>query len=148
MNTMTNRTYTTKPKDITRKWYLIDAKDQILGRLSVKAANILRGKEKPIFSPHLDCGDFVVVINAEQIKLTGDKLNQKIYYRHSGHVGGLKSKSAKEILAKHPPRLIFEAVKGMLPQNNLSRRIIKKLKVHCGASHPHEAQSPTLLEIS
>ncbi len=148
MNTMTNRTYTTKPKDITRKWYLIDAKDQILGRLSVKAANILRGKEKPLFSPHLDCGDFVVIINAERIKLTGDKLNQKIYYRHSRHVGGLKSKTAKEILEKHPPRLIFEAVKGMLPQNNLSRRMIKKLKVHCGASHPHEAQSPTLLKVS
>ena len=144
---MKDRTYTTKPKDIIRKWYLFDAKDKVLGRLSVEIANRLRGKEKPVFSPHLDCGDFVVVINADKIRLTGDKWNQKIYHRHSGHVGGLKSTTAKELLAKHPPRLIFQAVKGMLPQNNLSRKMMKKLKVYKGASHPHEAQSPTVLEV-
>lgn len=144
---MNDRTYTTKPKDIIRKWYLVDAKDKILGRLSAQVANMLRGKGKPLFSPHLDCGDFVVVINADAIKLTGDKWKQKVYYRHSGHVGGLKSTTAKELLTKHSPRLIFQAVKGMLPQNNLSRRMIKKLKVYKASSHPHEAQSPTPLEI-
>jgi len=134
------KTYSAKRQDIVKKWYLVDAKDQVLGRLSVKIAPILKGKHKPMFTPHMDCGDFVVVINAEKIKLTGEKWTQKRYYRHSGHVGGLKSASARETLLKHPTKLVTMAVRGMLPKTKLGDQLVKKLKVYAGEKHPHAAQ--------
>ena len=127
---------------VKRNWYVIDATDQTLGRLTTKIATVLRGKHKVIFSPHVDSGDYVVVINAEKVLLTGKKLDQKYYYNYSGYAGGLKETSARELLATYPDRVIISAVKGMLPKNRLSRQIIKKLKVYAGGEHPHAAQAP------
>ena len=141
------KTYSVKADEIQREWYLIDAEGKTLGRLASEIAKILRGKHKPIYSPHLDCGDYVIVINAEKIRVTGRKLDQKIYYRHSGYPGGLKSITLREQLAKHPERVIKAAVKGMLPKNRLGRKMLKKLKVYAGASHPHQAQQPKVLEL-
>jgi len=141
------KTYSVKANEIKREWYLINAEGKTLGRLASEIAKILKGKHKPIYSPHLDCGDYVIVINAEKIHVTGRKLDQKIYYRHSGYPGGLKSITLREQLAKHPERVIKAAVKGMLPKNRLGRKMLKKLKVYAGDSHPHQAQKPKVLEL-
>jgi len=134
------RTYSTKASDIEREWYVMDASDQTLGRLASEAAKLLKGKHKPIYSTHLDVGDYVIIINADKIKVTGDKLKQKIYYRHSNYPGGLKSISLGRMMEIHPTRAIEYAVKGMLPRNRLGRAMIKKLKVYAGPEHPHQAQ--------
>ncbi len=136
-----------KKRDIQQKWYLVDAKDAILGRLAVKVAKVLRGKDKPIFTPNVDTGDFVIVINAEKIKVTGKKLDDKIYYHHSGYPGGLKSETLRERLRKSPEKIISEAVWGMLPKGRLGRAIFKKLKVYKGPEHPHKAQKPEILSV-
>ena len=128
-----------------QKWWLIDAKDQVLGRLSTKIAVVLRGKNKTFFSPNKDCGDFVIVKNIEKIKLTGNKLEQKQYYSHSGFIGNLKRINAKKLLEKNPKKVLIHAVKGMLPKNKLRRVFLKKLKIYSGDSHPHEAQKPEVL---
>ena len=141
------RTFTGKAAEIERDWYVVDAEGQTLGRLASKIAPILRGKHKPIYTPHLDCGDFVIVINADKVRVTGRKLDQKIYYRHSGYPGGLKSITLREQLNRHPERVIEAAVRGMLPKNKLGRRMFKKLKVYASATHPHEAQKPKPLEL-
>ncbi len=136
-----------KKVDIERRWYLIDAKDKVLGRLASFVATRLRGKHKPIYTPHLDTGDFIIVINAEKVRLTGNKLKDKIYYRHTGYMGGLKSITADKLLQKRPEDLIRFAVHGMLPKNRLGRKLIKKLKVYAGNGHPHEAQRPETLDM-
>ncbi len=141
------RTYTTKTAEIKREWYLVDAQGQTLGRLASKIASIIRGKHKPIYSPHLDCGDFVIVINADKVRVTGRKLDQKNYYRHSGYPGGLKTTNLRDQLAQHPERVIETAIRGMLPKNKLGRQMIKKLKVYAGDAHPHQAQQPKPLEL-
>jgi large subunit ribosomal protein L13 len=141
------RTYTGKTAEIEREWYVVDAEEQTLGRLAARIAPILRGKHKPTYTPHLDCGDFVIVINAEKVRVTGRKLDQKFYYRYSGYPGGLKSISLRDQLAKHPERVIEAAVRGMLPKNSLGRQMFKKLKVYAGDSHPHQAQQPKPLEL-
>ncbi len=132
--------------DIDRKWYVVDAKDAVLGRLAVKVATYLRGKNKPVFTPNVDTGDFIIVINAGKVRLTGNKQTDKIYYHHSGYIGGIKAKSAKDILDESPEKIIEQAVWGMLPKNRLGRTMIKKLKVYRGAEHPHKAQSPEILQ--
>ncbi|MGI9244465.1 MAG: 50S ribosomal protein L13 [Verrucomicrobiales bacterium] len=142
------KTFAAKAEDIDRKWWIVDAKDQVLGQLAVQVANLLRGKNKPTFTPNVDTGDFVVVINASQVRLTGKKEEQKIYTRFSGYVGGQKSENPAEVRAKHPERLVERAVNGMIPHNRLGRQIIKKLKVYGGEEHPHEAQQPETLTIS
>jgi large subunit ribosomal protein L13 len=139
------KTLFAKRDDVERKWYLVDAKDAVLGRLAVKIANHLRGKNKPIFTPHTDTGDFVVVINAEKVRLTGKKLDQKVYYSHSGYPGGIKAETARERLKRVPEKVIVDAVWGMLPKGRLGRSMIKKLKVYRGPEHPHEAQKPEVL---
>ncbi len=139
---MKKYTYSAKPSDNQRKWYVIDAEGQVLGRLASTVAARLRGKHNPLFTPHVDTGDGVVVINADKIVLTGRKMSQKMYYRHSGYIGGLKSISAEKLLEKRPEDLVRFAVKGMLPKNRLGRSIFKKLKVYAGGKHPHEAQKP------
>jgi large subunit ribosomal protein L13 len=141
------RTFTGKTAEIERDWYVIDAEGQTLGRLASRIAPILKGKHKPIYTPHLDCGDFVVIVNAEKVHVTGRKLDQKLYHRHSGYPGGLTSITLREQLDKHPDRVLYAAVKGMLPKNKLGRRMIKKLKVYAGDSHPHQAQQPRSLEL-
>ena len=141
------RTYTTKPEDINREWYVVDATGLTLGRLASKISTVLRGKHKPIFSPHMDCGDFVIVVNAEKIRVTGSKLDQKMYYRHSGYPGGLKTISLRDQLNQHPDRVIRLAVRGMLPKNRLGRQMIKKLKVYREPTHPHQAQQPKPLSM-
>jgi large subunit ribosomal protein L13 len=141
------RTYVTKPEDIERNWYVVDASGQTLGRLASEVARIVRGKHKPIYSPSVDVGDFVIVINAEKIYVTGRKLDQKVYYRHSGYPGGLKEVSLRRMLEEHPTRVIEHAVRGMLPKNRLGRRMIGKLKVYAGSDHPHQAQQPEPLEL-
>ncbi len=128
-----------------RRWYLIDARDQVLGRVASEAAKLLRGKGKPSFTPHVDCGDFVVIVNAEQVKLTGPKEQTKVYYRHSGFPGGIRAQSAERLRAVHPDRLLRLAVTGMLPKNRLGRRLATKLKVYAGPDHPHAAQQPTVV---
>ncbi len=140
-------TYYAKPKDVEREWLLIDAEDQVLGRVASKAAQILKGKHKPQYTPHIDTGDFVVIINADKIKVTGTKAAAKTYYHHSGYPGGLKSETFTEAMAKHPERVIEHAVKGMLPKNTLGRAMGKKLKVYTGSEHPHQAQSPREIEV-
>ena len=142
------RTYSPKPGEIERHWHVIDASDVVLGRLATHAATLLRGKHKPTFAPHVDTGDFVVVINAGKVALTGNKRHTKIAYRHSGYPGGLKQVRYEDLLEKHPERAIELAVKGMLPHNKLSRQLIKKLKVYPGAEHPHAAQQPQPFEIT
>ena len=141
------RTYVTKPEDIERNWYVVDASGKTLGRLASEVAQIVRGKHKPIFSPSVDAGDYVIVVNAERIHVTGDKREQKIYYRHSGYPGGLKEVSLRRMLENHPTRVITHAVKGMLPKNRLGRAMLKKLKVYAGPNHPHQAQQPEPLEL-
>jgi len=140
------KTHSTKPSDINREWYLVDAEGQTLGRLASEIAKVLRGKHKPIYAPHLDTGDYVIVINAEKIHVTGKKLDQKIYHRHSGYPGGLKSITLREQLKKHPSRVIHSAVRGMLPHNRLGRATMRKLKVYAGDAHPHQAQQPKPLQ--
>lgn len=141
------KTYTPKPEDIQREWFVIDAKDQTLGRLATQIAQILRGKHKPIFSPHMDVGDFVIVINCEKIRVTGNKLDDKRYYRHSGYPGGIRSVTLRQQLDKFPDRVIRTAVRGMLPKNSLGRAMIKKLKIYAGDKHPHQAQQPKAYEL-
>ena len=141
------KTFVAKEHEVTRKWYLVDAEDKILGRLSTQIATRLRGKHKAIFTPHADTGDFIVVVNAERVALTGSKWDNKFYYRYSGYVGGLKQISAKKLLEKKPQELIKLAVKRMLPKNSLGRRQLKKLKIYAGPDHPHQAQKPEKLEI-
>lgn len=141
------KTYSAKPEEVERKWYIVDATDQTLGRMATQIATILRGKHKPMFTPHVDCGDYVIVINAEKIHVTGNKMEDKMYYRHSGYPGGLRQMPLKTMLAKHPDRVISEAVRRMLPKNNLGRLMLKKLKVYAGPDHPHEAQQPEPLEL-
>jgi large subunit ribosomal protein L13 len=140
------KTQFAKQTEVERKWYVVDAADQVLGRLATRVAARLRGKNKPIFTPNVDTGDFIVVVNAEKVRLTGNKLDQKTYYRHSGYPGGLKSETARERLRKKPELIITEAVRGMLPKNRLGRAMIKKLKVYRGAEHPHSAQKPEALQ--
>ena len=141
------KTFMAKKETVERNWWIVDAEDKVLGRLAVKIANILRGKNKPIFTPHVDTGDFVIVVNAEKIKLTGKKYDNKIYYRHTGYMGGLKEAPAKKLLSEKPEEVLRKAVKGMLPKNKLGRKMIKKLKIYKGIEHPHIAQQPEILEI-
>ena len=141
------KTFVAKEHEIEKNWHLIDASNKVLGRLATEIATILRGKNKPIFTPHMDAGDYVVVVNAERVVLTGNKLEKKTYYRHSGYVGGLKKTTAKEMLEKKPENFIKLAVKGMLPKTSLGRRQLTKLKVYAGPDHPHRAQQPVKLEI-
>jgi large subunit ribosomal protein L13 len=140
-------TSSAKGSDNPQKWYVVDANGMVLGRLATQVAHRLRGKHNPLFTPHTDTGDWVIVINAEKIVLTGRKLDQKIYYRHSGYIGSLKQMTAKELLEKKPEELVRSAVKGMLPKNKLGRRLFKKLKVYTGNAHPHEAQQPEVMKI-
>ena len=142
------RTYSPKPGDIQRAWHVIDATDVVLGRLAVQSANLLRGKHKPIYAPHVDTGDFVIIINAEKLALTGDKLTNKLAYRHSGFPGGLRSTPYSELLDKHPEKAVEKAIKGMLPHNTLGRQMLSKLKVYAGPEHPHQAQQPVAFEIT
>jgi large subunit ribosomal protein L13 len=142
------RTYSPKPGDITREWHVIDASDVVLGRLAVQAATLLRGKHKPTYAPHLDTGDFVVIINADKIALSGNKRETKLAYRHSGHPGGLSATPYGELLDKDPRKAVEKAVWGMLPKNRLSRQLLRKLKVYAGPSHPHAAQKPQPFEIT
>jgi large subunit ribosomal protein L13 len=141
-----NKTFVTKLDDIDRQWFVVDAAGQSLGRLASKIATVLRGKHKPIFTPGLDTGDFVIVVNAEQVTVTGNKLTEKFYYRYSGYPGGMTAISLKDQLARHPDRVITHAVWGMLPHNKLGRALLKKLKVYAGPNHPHDAQHPTELK--
>jgi len=141
------RTFTAKTAEIRRQWYVVDAQGQTLGRLASKIAPILKGKHKPTYTPHLDCGDFVVVVNVDKVRVTGRKLDQKFYYRHSEYPGGLKSINLRDQLAQHPDRVLLAAVKGMLPKNKLGRQMIKKLKLYAGETHPHQAQQPKSLTL-
>lgn len=141
------KTYTVRAEDIERGWFLVNAEGKTLGRLASEIAKVLRGKHKPIYTPHLDCGDYVIVINADKVQVTGRKLDQKMYYRHSGYPGGIKSISLRNQLQKHPERVLEAAVRGMLPKNRLGRKMLKKLKVYAGDSHPHQAQQPEALEL-
>lgn len=139
------KTYSAKPGEVERNWYVVDASEFKLGRLATRVATVLRGKHKPQFTPHVDTGDFVVVINASQVQLSGTKIDRKHYYRYSGYPGGMKSVDARTVRSDDPERMIQQAVKGMLPKNLLSRQILKKLKVYGGAEHPHAAQKPVPL---
>lgn len=141
------KTFVANEAEVDKKWYLVDAENKVLGRLASQIAMRLRGKHKPIFTPHADTGDFIIVINAGKVSMTGAKSDQKVYYRHSGYVGGIKEITAQKLLAGKPERVIRSAVKGMLPKNSLGRRQLKKLKIYAGAEHPHEAQTPEKLEI-
>ncbi len=141
------KTYVTKPAEIEREWWVVDAKGQTLGRLASRIARILKGKHKPIYTPNLDTGDYVVVINADRVHVTGKKLDDKFYYRHSGYPSGLTSTSLRTMMQKSPERVIQLAVRGMLPKNALGRKMLKKLKVYAGDSHPHEAQQPKPLDL-
>ncbi len=139
------KTYMAKKWEVPRRWFVVDAQGKVLGRLASRIAMVLRGKNKPEFTPHLDTGDFVVVVNAGQVKLTGRKLDQKIYYRHSGYMGGLKETSARQMLKRKPEEVLRHAVRGMLPKNSLGRHLLKKLKIYTVAEHPHQAQQPVPL---
>ncbi|MCL2491882.1 MAG: 50S ribosomal protein L13 [Coriobacteriia bacterium] len=140
-------TYYAKPGEVQREWLLVDATDLVLGRMATQIATILKGKHKPTYTPHVDTGDFVVVVNAEKIRVTGNKAEQKMYYRHSQYPGGLKATSYKKMMDTHPERIIEKAVKGMLPKNTLGRAMGMKLKVYAGPDHPHEAQNPRKIEL-
>jgi large subunit ribosomal protein L13 len=142
------KTWNAKPGEIDRLWYVVDAEGKTLGRLATQIADMLRGKGKPEYTPHVDTGDFVVVVNAEKIVVTGKKLDDKIYYRHSGYPGGLKSRSLRDELARRPTEVLRKAVKGMLPRNRLARAQMRKLKIYVGPEHPHEAQTPKELEVT
>ena len=141
------KTYSAKPGDIERSWYIVDADGQTLGRMASQIASILRGKHKPMFTPHMDCGDYVIVVNAEKVHVTGNRLDDKMYYRHSGYPGGLEQTPLREMLKTRPERVIEEAVRRMLPKNNLGRHMLKKLKVYAGPEHQHQAQNPEPLEF-
>ena len=147
MSTPMRPTRSTRPQDVERAWLLIDAKGKVLGRLASQVAIILRGKHKPIFTPHVDCGDFVVVVNAAEVELTGRKRENKVYYRYTGYPGGIRSVTAGRLLETRPERVIESAVRGMLPKGPLGRRMLRKLKVYARAEHPHAAQKPERLEI-
>ena len=138
--------YMQRKEDVVRSWFVIDAEGKNLGRIATEAAHILRGKHKPTFTPHVDCGDFVIIVNASKVNLTGNKLNDKIYYNHSGHTGGLRERTAKEMLEKYPVEMVERAVKGMLPKGRLGRQMYKKLFVYAESEHPHMAQKPVMLE--
>lgn len=140
-------TYMPNAETVERKWYVVDATGQTLGRLASQVATVLRGKNKPYFTPHVDCGDHVIIINADKIHMTGKKLDQKIYRKHSGYVGGLKEVSARDMMAKQPEKVLMLAVKGMLPKNSLGRKMLTKLRVYSGAEHGHEAQQPEELKF-
>jgi large subunit ribosomal protein L13 len=140
------KTYTPRSQDVERRWWLIDAEGQVLGRLATEIASLLRGKHKPMFTPHVDTGDYVVVVNAEKVRLTGTKAETKTYFRHSGYMGGERFIPIRDVLERHPERVVELAVKGMMPKNNLGRLMRKKLKVYAGATHPHDAQQPTVRE--
>jgi len=142
------RTYSPKPGDITREWHVIDATDVVLGRLAVQAATLLRGKHKPTFAPHMDTGDFVIIVNADKVALSGNKRETKLAYRHSGYPGGLSSMPYGTLLDKDPRKAVEKAVWGMLPKNRLSRQLLKKLKVYAGPNHPHTAQQPRVFDIT
>ena len=141
------KTYHAKPNEVEREWVLIDATDQVLGRVATKAAQILKGKHKPTYTPHVDTGDYVIIINVDKIRVTGTKAAGKVYYRHSGHPGGLKSETFEEAMRKHPERVVEHAVKGMLPKNTLGRAMGMKLKVYAGSEHPHMAQKPREITV-
>ena len=141
------KTYMQRKEDVTRNWYVVDAEGQTLGRLATKAAHILRGKHKVTYTPHVDCGDYVIVINAEKAVLTGNKINDKKYYNHSGYPGGLRERTAKEMIEKYPEEMVERAIKGMLPHGRLGRAMGKKLFVYRGSDHKHEAQKPIALEV-
>ncbi len=141
------KTYQATKEELDPKWYVVNAEGKVLGRLSTELAKILKGKNKPIYTPHVDTGDFVVVVNAEKVTLTGKKLTDKIYYHHTGYPGGIKQTSAEKLLAKKPTEIIRIAVKGMLPKNSLGRQMLRKLKIYAGPNHPHEAQKPAPLEL-
>jgi large subunit ribosomal protein L13 len=145
---MTVRTYNPKPGDVQRQWHVIDATDVVLGRLASQAAILLRGKHKPIYAPHVDTGDFVIIVNAEKIALSGNKRDQKMAYRHSGYPGGLHAVRYGQLLDRNPRKAIEKAVRGMLPHNSLGRQMLKKLKVYAGPAHPHQAQQPTPYQIT
>lgn len=147
MKAKLQKTFTPTPADIKREWFLVDATDQTLGRLASDVANILRGKHKPTYAPHMDGGDFVVIVNAEKVAVTGNKALQKLYYRHSGFPGGLSELSFEQMRERYPERIIEAAVRGMIPKNRLGRQILTKLKVYAGNDHPHAAQKPQPLEI-
>lgn len=140
------KTQFAKKGDVERKWYVVDARDAVLGRLAVKIAVYLRGKNKPVFTPNVDTGDFIIVVNADKVRLTGNKLTDKVYYHHTGYIGGIKAETAREMFEKHPERIIEKAVWGMLPKNTLGKQMLKKLKVYKGAEHPHQAQAPEILQ--
>ena len=142
------RTYSPKPGDVQRQWHVIDATDVVLGRLATQAATLLRGKHKPIYAPHVDTGDFVIVINADKVALTGNKRDTKMAYRHSGYPGGLRATPYAVLLERHPEQAVEKAIKGMLPHNSLGRSMLRKLKVYAGPEHPHQAQGPTAFEIT
>jgi large subunit ribosomal protein L13 len=144
---MSAKTYTAKPGEIERRWHVVDAEGQTLGRLATRIADVLRGKDKPVYTPHVDTGDFVVVVNAEKIAVTGKKLDDKIYYRHSGYPGGIKQRTLREQLERRPTEVLRVAVKGMLPKNKLAARQLVKLKIYAGPEHPHAAQDPKPLEV-
>jgi len=144
---MSAKTYTAKPGEIERRWHVVDAEGQTLGRLATRIADVLRGKDKPVYTPHVDTGDFVIVVNAEKIAVTGKKLDDKIYYRHSGYPGGIKQRTLREQLDRRPTEVLRVAVKGMLPKNKLAARQLVKLKIYAGAEHPHAAQDPKPLEV-
>lgn len=141
------KTFVPKKEEIKRKWYIVDAKGKVPGRIATAIADKLRGKDKPIFTPHMDCGDFVIIINADQVRLTGHKIDQKLYHKHSGFPGGYDNLTARELLEKHPTKLMEFAVSGMLPKNKLRDVFMSKLKVYAGAEHPHEAQQPETLAV-
>jgi len=144
---MTVRTFSPKAADVQRQWHVIDASDVVLGRLASQAATLLRGKHKPIFAPHVDTGDFVIIVNAAKVALTGNKLEDKRAYRHSGYPGGLRSVAYRDLMERNPERAVTKAVKGMLPKNTLGRQMLSKLKVYAGPEHPHKAQQPVPFEI-
>jgi large subunit ribosomal protein L13 len=141
------KTFIARESDVVKKWYVVDAKDRVVGRLATQIAMVLRGKTKPIFTPHCDTGDFVIVVNAEQALLTGGKLDKKVYYRHSGYMGGIKSMTARQTFKGKPEEVLRQAVWGMLPKNSLGRRLLKKLKIYAGSEHPHQAQKPEPLTL-
>ena len=141
------KSYMQKKETVERNWYVIDATDIALGRLATKAASMLRGKHKATYTPHIDCGDYIIITNASKVKLTGDKLNKKLYYNHSGYTGGLRTRTAKEMISKYPVEMVETAIKGMLPNGRLGRQMYKKLFVYEGESHPHMAQKPVVVEV-
>lgn len=147
MNTLSYKTISAKKESVEKNWWIVDADSRVLGRVASEVAKIIRGKHKPSFTPHIDCGDNVIVINAEKIRMTGDKMNSKEYVSHSGYPGGQKRLSPKQVMAKKPERIFEYAVKGMLPKNRLGRQLFKNLHVYIGDQHPHEAQNPKVLEL-